>query len=138
LTLAVASGPLDASAFAYPATAPLRVHVERSSSASSAVRSTFVTFASGSRTISAEIVAPAVSRVAGPGVLFVHWLGDDATTNHKEFEPDARALAQRGATCVLVDAMWSTVASGGKDWFDDLRSTDTDYAASIAQVIDAA
>jgi hypothetical protein len=32
--------------------------------------------------------------------------------------------------------MWSTVASGGKDWFDDLRSTDTDYAASIAQVID--
>jgi dienelactone hydrolase len=81
------------------------------------------------------MIAP-VYPTSGPGVLFVHWLGDAATTNHHEFESDARALAKRGATCVLVDAMWSTVTTNGKDWFDKVRSTDTDYENSIAQVID--
>ncbi len=33
-----------------------------------------------------------------PAVLFVHWLGDPATTNHTEFEADARPLALLGVT----------------------------------------
>ena len=62
--------------------------------------------ASGGPPTVAEIVQ---GRGAGPhpGVLFVHWLGDAPTTNHTEFERDARALAEAGVTSVLVDAMWS-------------------------------
>jgi len=129
-----ASGPLDAGAFAY-ASAPLRASVEKSSVAGG-LRTSEVSFVSGSRTVWAEIVAPARAVHSAPGVLFVHWLGSNATTNHREFEPDARALAERGATCVLLDAMWSTVTTQGRDWFDDVRTTQTDYANSIAQVVD--
>jgi predicted esterase len=107
-----------------------------SSSVADRVRRSIVTFRSGDRTLTAEIVAPAHGGTAGPGLLFVHWLGDDATTNHKEFEPDARALAAKGATCVLLDAMWSTVVNGKRDWFSTVRSTDTDYQNSIEQVVD--
>jgi cephalosporin-C deacetylase-like acetyl esterase len=86
--------------------------------------------------VHAEIVAPAVAAAPGPGLLFVHWLGDRASTNHTEFEPDAMALAERGATSVLLDAMWSTVTNAGTGWFEKVRAPATDYAASIAQVID--
>lgn len=135
LTLAVAAaGPLDASAFTYSSTASLHVHVTGTTTGGG-LKTSLVTFVSGDQTVLAEIIAPAHPQHAAPGVLFVHWLGDDATTNHHEFEPDARALAKRGATCVLVDAMWSTLTTHGQDWFDKVRSTDTDYANSIAQVI---
>ncbi len=66
-----------------------------------------------------------------PAVLFVHWLGDPKTTNHTEFESDAVALAKRGVTSLLIDAMWAK-----PDWFDTSRHPDTDHADSIAQVID--
>ena len=74
-------------------------------------------------------------RAATPGrhaaVLFVHWLGDPATTNHTEFDTDARALTARGADCLLVDAMWSK-----PDWFETGRTTATDARDSVEQVID--
>jgi dienelactone hydrolase len=101
-----------------------------------------VTYSADKRTQTAEIIEPAVpngSRTVqkpGPGVLFVHWLGDDATTNHTEFETDAIALAKRGATCVLLDAMWSTIPNHGGDWYEKHRTHATDYANSIQQVID--
>jgi dienelactone hydrolase len=126
--------PLAASAFAYQS-APLQLRAQ-SSSVEGSVRRSLVTFRSGDRTVTAEIVAPVHAVSNGPGVLFVHWLGDEATTNHKEFEPDARDLAARGATCLLIDAMWSTVVNGKRDWFETVRSTDTDYRHSIDQVVD--
>lgn len=124
---------LDAASFAYTP-APLNARVA-SSSTENGVRRSLVTFRSGDRTLTAEIVAPAQGG-RGPGVLFVHWLGDAATTNHKEFEPDAVALAEKGVTSVLLDAMWSTVVNGKRDWFSKGRSTDTDYQKSIEQVVD--
>lgn len=126
--------PLAVGAFAYTPAA-LQIQTQ-SSTVESGVRRSLVTFRSGDRTLSAEIVGPARAGGSGPGVLFVHWLGDAATTNHKEFEPDARALAAKGATCVLLDAMWSTVVNGKRDWFSTVRSTDTDYQHSIDQVVD--
>lgn len=126
--------PLAAAAFAYTP-APLQVRTQ-SASVDGSVRRSLITFRSGDRTLTAEIFAPARAGTAGPGLLFVHWLGDDITTNHKEFEPDARVLAERGATCVLLDAMWSTVGNGGKDWFSAVRSTQTDFKNSIDQVVD--
>ena len=65
-----------------------------------------------------------------PGVLFVHWLGDPKTTNHTEFEADAVALARRGVTSVLVDAMWSR-----EDWFDKVGvSAEADVAQASGQL----
>jgi len=65
-------------------------------------------------------------------VLFVHWLGDAPTTNHTEFEADAIALAKRGVTSVLIDAMWSR-----PDWFDKVGvSAEADIAQAKAQLGD--
>jgi len=67
-----------------------------------------------------------------PGLLFVHWLGEPETTNHKEFEPDAVALARHGAVSVLIDAMWAA-----KDWFDTVGADAAKDGPLVeAQVID--
>jgi dienelactone hydrolase len=73
---------------------------------------------------------PAGGPLRGAGILWVHWLGDPATTNHTEFAADARALAARGATSVLVDAMWSQ-----PHWFEAGRSPATDACDVARQVI---
>lgn len=75
--------------------------------------------------VTATLVRP---RGAGPfpGVLFVHWYGDRATTNRTEFLDDALTLARAGATSLLVDALWSTNA----------RRPSWDAAMAIQQVID--
>jgi dienelactone hydrolase len=64
-------------------------------------------------------------------VLFVHWLGDPKTTNLSEFRQDARRLAQAGSVTLSIDAMWAK-----PDWFEKGRSIDTDYRASIDQIVD--
>ena len=63
-----------------------------------------------------------------PAVLFVHWLGDAATTNMTEFAPEALALARHGVVALTINAMWSE-----PNWFDK-RTTATDYRASLEQV----
>ena len=66
-----------------------------------------------------------------PGILWVHWLGEK-NANHHEFEPDAYALAKRGVTSVLVDAMWSK-----HGWFRTVgKSAEDDYRVTVNQVID--
>ena len=64
-----------------------------------------------------------------PGVLWVHWLGEPATTNHTEFAADAQALAARGVVSLLVDMPWSQ-----KDWFTAVRTPEHDYDDVVAQV----
>lgn len=64
-------------------------------------------------------------------ILFVHWLGTPATTNHTEFDAEARALATRGADTLLIDAMWAK-----PHWFERGRAPETDVRDSIDQVID--
>lgn len=78
--------------------------------------------------MNAVIVAASDTRRNGPAVLWVHWLGLAATTNHTEFESDAHELAQHGVTSMLVDMPWSQ-----PKWFDT-RTPAGDYAATIAQV----
>ncbi len=55
------------------------------------------------------------------GIVWLHWLGDAATSNHTEFAADAQALAARGATSVLPDLPWSA-----PDWFERGRRPETD------------
>jgi cephalosporin-C deacetylase-like acetyl esterase len=75
------------------------------------------------------LVAPPNPRNA-PAVLWVHWLGEPATTNHTEFMSDAQELAKHGVVSLLIDMPWSQ-----KGWFTGIRTPDTDYAATIAQVM---
>jgi dienelactone hydrolase len=121
LTIVLAATAGAVPSFAYDATAPTNLRASGDA----------VTFSGAhGRTVSGVLY-----RAATPGrhaaVLFVHWLGDPATTNHREFDADARALTARGADCLLVDAMWSK-----PDWFETGRSPGTDARDSIDQVID--
>ncbi|MDB5070652.1 MAG: Alpha/beta hydrolase family protein [Candidatus Eremiobacteraeota bacterium] len=81
------------------------------------------------RPTNSVLVAPANPKSA-PGVLWVHWLGEPATTNHTEFMSDAQELAKHGVVSLLVDMPWSQ-----KEWFTSLRTPETDYADTIAQVM---
>ncbi len=124
----VFAAALEPSAFAYNS-APLHaVYGSRAQHDGAVTR--VVEFTSAGRTVHGVVVEGKGSG-KHPAVLFVHWLGDEATTNHTEFEDDAGRLAQRGVTSLLIDAMWSE-----KDWFDKGRSTQTDYRRSIEQVVD--
>ncbi len=83
----------------------------------------------GSGPVTGELIKGA-GKGLHPAVLFVHWLGDPKTTNHTEFEADAVALAKRGITSLLVDAMWAK-----PDWFDKVGvSADADVAQAREQI----
>ena len=84
----------------------------------------------GTMPMAAVLVAPDAAPKNAPAVLWVHWLGEVATTNHTEFMSDAQALATRGVVSLLVDMPWSQAK-----WFTDLRAPDDDYAATIAQIV---
>lgn len=120
---------LDASAFAYDAGVPLGAVYGKAQQRAGVVTKE-IQFSSAGRTVRGVVVEGA-GNGKHPAVLFVHWLGDEATTNHTEFENDAFRLAQRGVTSLLIDAMWSE-----KDWFEKGRSTQSDYQRSIEQVVD--
>jgi len=81
------------------------------------------------RPTNSVLVAPPSPKNA-PAVLWVHWLGEPATTNHTEFMSDAQEVAKRGIVSLLVDMPWSQ-----KDWFTSVRAPETDYADTIAQVM---
>jgi hypothetical protein len=121
---------LPASAFAYQRT-PTAVRVSARIPNAAGIVVSDVTFASPSGgKIHGRLFAPA--RPASRGaVLFVHWLGDPQTTNLTEFARDATELARRGCTALAIDAMWAQT-----DWFDKVRRPETDYAASIRQVVE--
>lgn len=123
--------PLAANAFAYDASAPLAMQV-KSQHTTSGVKVSDVTFASaGGRRIHGEIAAPVKTGARRPGILFVHWLGEPATTNLTEFRSDAMRLAKDGFVTLSIDAMWAK-----PDWFETGRSLETDYRDSIDQVVD--
>ncbi|MGD0051280.1 MAG: hypothetical protein ABSD03_05585 [Vulcanimicrobiaceae bacterium] len=76
------------------------------------------------------LVLPAHPAAAGGAVLWSHWLGAVATTNHTEFLVDAQALAERGVRSLLLDMPWSQ-----PDWFTKVRAPDHDYADTVAAVL---
>jgi predicted esterase len=78
----------------------------------------------------AVLISPAGNVSNAPAILWVHWLGEVATTNHTEFLADAQELAKRGVVSLLVDMPWSQAK-----WFTDVRTPETDYADTIAQVV---
>ena len=90
-----------------------------------------ITFFSGDRGINGEVIQGA-GVGPHPAVLWVHWLGEPATTNHTEFEADAIALAQQGVTSLLIDAPWAK-----RGWFGPLGAdADADLKSSTDTVIE--
>ncbi|MGZ6077770.1 MAG: alpha/beta hydrolase family protein [Myxococcaceae bacterium] len=115
--------------FPDPAT-PLDVKVLSTSdrSGASLVELTYAG-ATGTNPVRATLVRPPTGSKRGPAVLWVHWLGEPATTNRTEFLDEAVELAQQGAVSLLVDALWSQPG-----WYKQ-RTMDADVAGFTAQVV---
>lgn len=117
-------------AFAYDEHAPLDLLTDVSRTADGGVRISEIEYRSGATLVRAALVSPREPQGLMPGVLFVHWLGDPATSNHTEFLGDAEWLARRGFSSLLPDEPWSAA-----DWFEHRRSNDTDPAETVATVV---
>lgn len=131
LLLGLATGPLfgaPSDPFHYDPSASLDVHelgVEPRGDAT--VHD--LTFVGVKDPIKAYLVTPGQP---GPhaAILYVHWLGDPATTNRTEFLDEAVALAGRGVVSLLVDTMWAK-----PKWYGQ-RVPEEDYDRSVQQVIE--
>jgi dienelactone hydrolase len=119
----------QAAVFRYDASAPLQVAeagVETEGGA--AVHDIRFTPIPGRDPVKTYLVVP---EGKGPfaGVLWVHWLGEPATTNRMQYLKEAVGLAPKGVVSLLVEAMWSA-----PDWYGK-RVPEEDYDNSIRQVI---
>src|SRR5260221_13188248 len=128
---ALSADEFDAQAalFRYDAAADLKVEeagVEQQGTA--AVHDIRLTPVPGAEPVKAYVVVP---EGKGPfaGVLWVHWLGEPATTNRTEFLQEEASLAPKGGVSLLVDAMWSAPGGYAK------RRPEQDYDNSIRQGI---
>lgn len=82
--------------------------------------------------IRAYLVLPASAETPAPAVLYAHWYDTHAPdSNRSQFIGEAVMLANEGVASMLVETMWSLVP-----WFSHFRKLDTDYQASVKQVID--
>jgi pimeloyl-ACP methyl ester carboxylesterase len=119
-----------AALFAYDRGAPLEVKEVGREVRAGGVVVRDVTFAAtpGGPSVKAYVVSPPGQ---GPfaGVLWMHWLGEPATTNRTQFLEEAVALAPRGAVSVLPDAMWAS-----PKWYAQ-RVPAQDYDSSVRQVV---
>lgn len=119
----------QAALFRYDAAADLKVQevgVEEQGAAS--VHDLRFTPLPGRDPVKAYLVVP---EGKGPfaGVLWVHWLGEPATTNRTQFLKEAVELAPKGMVSLLVEGMWSA-----PDWYRK-RVPEEDYDNSVRQVI---
>ena len=109
---------------------PLQIQVSSTSDrAGTAVVELTYAGAPDTAPVRGTLVRPPEGARRGPAVLWVHWLGDPATSNRTEFLDEAVQLAQRGVTSLLVDTLWSQPG-----WYKQ-RTMDEDPAAFTAQVV---
>lgn len=116
--------------FAYDRAAPFNVQeTGRETRDAALVRD--LTFTPVDQPVKAYLVTPAAT-ATGPhaAILYVHWLGDPATTNRTQFLDEAVALAGRGVVSLLVEGMWAV-----PDWYKN-RIPEEDHARAIRQVIE--
>lgn len=126
---AAAAVPLPESAFPFVPASSIAIEPVDTGELDGGIRVENVRIAIGDALVRGRFVLP---RQPGrhPGVLFVHWLGDDAaTTNLNEFASEAARLARAGILSLSIDAEWAQPG-----WFDSIRTTDRDYRDSLVQV----
>jgi dienelactone hydrolase len=67
-----------------------------------------------------------------PAVLYVHWYETVCDySNRSQYLDEAAMLAKDGVISMMVQTMWSSVP-----WFSRVRKLETDYDASVQQVIE--
>jgi dienelactone hydrolase len=126
-----AGGLMAEDLFTYDPRAALDVKVLESS-AQDGVEQREITFTgdpASKGVVKATLVAPSAQGKTA-GILWVHWLGEPATTNRTEFRDEAIAMASKGVTSLLVDTMWSK-----PKWYSS-RTPEEDHAHAIQQVIE--
>ena len=118
----------DEALFAYDASADLRLRTLGVESRGPATVVDLAFDGGSGADVKAYLVWP---EVPGPhaGVLWVHWLGEPATTNRTQFLSEAVALAPKGIASLLVDAMWSA-----PEWYAK-RVPEEDFENSRRQVV---
>lgn len=128
-TIPASVTPAASSLFNYDQSAPLQItNIAEEIRGDARVRDlTFVPFKTSRK---AYLVSPAGGGDSLAAILYVHWLGDRATTNRTEFLNEAVALANQGIVSLLVDTMWAE-----PKWYDQ-RVPENDYAHAIKQVIE--
>ena len=115
--------------FAYDRAAPLNVQeVGRETRGGAMVRD--LTFTPAGAPVKAYLVSPTGAPGPHAAILYVHWLGEPATTNRTEFLEEAVALAGRGVVSLLVDTLWAEPKWYGR------RIPEEDYERAIRQVIE--
>jgi len=128
-SLTSAAEPTD-SIFNYDHAAPLNIQeVGHETRGAALVRD--ITFTPAGKPVKAYLVSPATGTESHPAILYVHWLGEAATTNRTEFLDEAVTLAGRGVASLLVDAMWADYR-----WYNKDRIPEEDFAHSVRQVIE--
>jgi dienelactone hydrolase len=126
---ALAAEPLPAELFAYDKTAPINlVEAGRETRGPAVIRD--VTFTPAGRPVKAYLVTPAAGEGLHAAILYVHWLGEPATTNRTQFLDEAMALASRGVVSLLVEGMWAE-----PNWYKH-RVPEEDHAHAVRQVIE--
>ncbi len=89
-----------------------------------------LTFTPTDQPVKAYLVSPASGTGPYAAILYVHWLGEPATTNRTEFLDEAVTLAGRGVVSLLIDTMWAE-----PQWYKN-RIPEEDHAHAIKQVIE--
>ena len=89
-----------------------------------------ITFTPADKPVKAYLVSPATGTGPHAAILYVHWLGEPATTNRTEFLDEAVSLAGHGVVSLLVDTMWAE-----PNWYKN-RIPEEDFARSVRQVIE--
>jgi fermentation-respiration switch protein FrsA (DUF1100 family) len=121
--------PAASKLFDYDRAAPLDVR-ELAVETQQGARVRDITFEGGRGPVAAYLVTPANGGEALAGVLYVHWLGNPATTNRTEFLSEAIALASQGVVSLLVNTMWAKPT-----WYRD-RIPENDYDEAITQIVE--
>lgn len=115
--------------FAYDRAAPFNVQeAGREVRGAALVRD--LTFTPADQPVKAYLVTPATAPGPHAAILYVHWLGEPATTNRTQFLEEAVALASRGVVSLLVDTMWAQ-----PDWYKN-RVPEEDHAHALRQVVE--
>ena len=118
--------PSLAQLLAYKTEAPLAIKLVGSQRENGVIVDD-ITFASvaGNEPVAAYVVRPEAPGQATAGVLFIHWYApSEPTSNRTQFLEEARALARRGTTSLLVSTFWSTASRyRARRWQDDYQNT---------------
>jgi pimeloyl-ACP methyl ester carboxylesterase len=129
LQSSVFAADLPVALFAYDKSASLNVQeIERETRGAAVVRD--LTFSPADKPVNAYLVSPTTGAGPHAAILYVHWLGEPATTNRTQFLAEAIALAGRGVVSLLVEGMWAEPG-----WYKN-RVPEEDHAHAVRQVIE--